>query len=167
LPADYDSLAAEALRYLAAQGGPEAVAAFARQRVAGLERRYASRLADAPDDLMTRADVLVEAMTEDGYAASARPVAGGPLHGVQLCQGHCPVGRVAEEFPQFCDAETEAISRLLGVHVQRLATLAGGAHVCTTFIPTAALSRPPAGSGTPEPAPALDLENPTPERASR
>ena len=43
---------------------------------------------------------------------------------------------VAAEFPQFCEAETEAFSRLLGVHVQRLATLAHGDHVCTTFVPT-------------------------------
>ena len=136
LPADYDELAGQALRYLAAHGGPDAVAAFARERVQGLESRYATRLAAAGDDVVARAAILVEAMTEDGFAASARPVGAGSLTGVQLCQGHCPVGRVAEEFPQFCDAETEAISRLLGVHVQRLATLAGGAHVCTTFIPT-------------------------------
>ena len=45
----------------------------------------------------------------------------------------------AREFPQFCDAETDAFSRLLGVHVQRLATLAHGDHVCTTFVPTPAL----------------------------
>jgi predicted ArsR family transcriptional regulator len=67
----------------------------------------------------------------------ARPVGqGGPLAGVQLCQGHCPMQHVAAQFPQFCEAETEAFSRMLGVHVQRLATLAGGEHVCTTFIPT-------------------------------
>jgi predicted ArsR family transcriptional regulator len=163
----YDELAAQALRYLDEHGGPDAVAAFARERVAGLESRYATRLADAGQDVAARADVLVDAMSEDGFAASARPVAAGALHGVQLCQGHCPVGRVAEEFPQFCDAETEAISRLLGVHVQRLATLAGGAHVCTTFIPTTALSRVTASPGTPDRAAALDLENPKPERASR
>jgi predicted ArsR family transcriptional regulator len=57
---------------------------------------------------------------------------------VQLCQGHCPVQHVAAQFPQFCDAETDAFSRLLGVHVQRLATLAHGEHVCTTFIPLSA-----------------------------
>jgi hypothetical protein len=45
------------------------------------------------------------------------------------------VQHVAAEFPQFCEAETEAFSRLLGVHVQRLATLAHGDHVCTTFVP--------------------------------
>ena len=55
---------------------------------------------------------------------------------VQLCQGHCPVQHVASEFPQLCEAETEAFGRLLGVHVQRLATLAHGDHVCTTFVPT-------------------------------
>jgi len=63
-------------------------------------------------------------------------VGAGGLTGVQLCQGHCPVQQVAAEFPAFCEAETDAFSRLLGVHVQRLATLAGGHHVCTTFVPT-------------------------------
>ncbi|MEP6649570.1 MAG: helix-turn-helix domain-containing protein [Lapillicoccus sp.] len=167
LPADYDEVAVQALRYLAEHGAPDAVADFARERVAGLETRYATRLATAGDDRTARADLLVEALTEDGFAASARPVVAGSLTGVQLCQGHCPVGRVAEEFPQFCDAETEAISRLLGVHVQRLATLAGGAHVCTTFIPTTAVIRHGTVPGTPETHNALDLETPTPERASR
>ncbi|WP_252973947.1 helix-turn-helix transcriptional regulator [Janibacter melonis] len=66
-----------------------------------------------------------------------RPTGGaGGLAGVQLCQGHCPVQHVAAEFPDFCEAERESFSRLLGVHVQRLATLAQGDHVCTTFVPT-------------------------------
>jgi predicted ArsR family transcriptional regulator len=43
---------------------------------------------------------------------------------------------VATEFPQLCDAETAALGRLLDVHVQRLATIAHGDGVCTTFIPT-------------------------------
>jgi len=48
-----------------------------------------------------------------------------------------PVRDVAGEFHELCDAETQAISRLVGVPVQRLATLAGGEHVCTTHIPIA------------------------------
>lgn len=55
---------------------------------------------------------------------------------MQLCQGHCPVGQVAGRFPELCEAETDAFSRLLGIHVQRLATLAHGDHVCTTYVPT-------------------------------
>ena len=43
---------------------------------------------------------------------------------------------MAHEFPQLCEAETAAISRVLGRHVQRLATIAHGDGVCTTCIPT-------------------------------
>lgn len=140
LGSDYDHLAGQAVRFLAAAAGPEAVEAFAQQRAAELESRYAGPLSAADDTPDARAQALVDALTDDGYSASARTVGqpGAPtrLTGIQLCQGHCPVQHVAAEFPQFCDAETEAFSRLLGVHVQRLATLAHGDHVCTTFIPT-------------------------------
>lgn len=145
LEAGYDSLAVEVLRYLSAHAGPDAVADFARTRTAVVEQRYAAALAAAGNDTTTRAQALVGVLTEDGFAATARPVSTGTstgtrtatqLTGIQLCQGHCPVQHVAEEFPAFCEAETEAFSRLLGVHVQRLATLARGHHVCTTFVPT-------------------------------
>lgn len=133
---DYDDVATSALRFLAEHAGAEAVGEFARERSADLERRYSVQLAAAGDDVTARADALAAALIADGFAASTRPVGQGtPLAGVQLCQGHCPVQHVAAEFPQFCDAETDAFSRLLGVHVQRLATLAHGEHVCTTFIP--------------------------------
>jgi predicted ArsR family transcriptional regulator len=165
LRTDYEGLAADSLRFLADTAGPDAVAAFARERMSGLEARYASRLAAAGDDPAARAEVLVEAMSEDGFAASARPVGAGALTGIQFCQGHCPVGRVAEQFPALCDAETEAISRLLGVHVQRLATLSRGAHVCTTFIPTAAVTRANLNQGTPERVPSLHIETRSDEQS--
>ena len=53
----------------------------------------------------------------------------------QLCHGHCPVLDVASGHPELCEAETRVISRIIGAPVQRLATLAQGAHVCTTHIP--------------------------------
>jgi hypothetical protein len=43
---------------------------------------------------------------------------------------------VAEKFPELCEAETEVFARLLGTHVQRLATIAHGDGVCTTCIPS-------------------------------
>ena len=138
---DYDDVATAALRFLAAHAGAEAVGEFVRERTAELEKRYAAQLAASGNDVATRAEALATALTADGFAASTRPVrAGTPLAGVQLCQGHCPVQHVAAQFPQFCDAETDAFSRLLGVHVQRLATLAHGEHVCTTFIPLSTIS---------------------------
>ena len=75
---------------------------------------------------------LAAIFTAQGYAASTRDL---PV-GEQLCQQHCPVSHVAHEFPQLCEAETEAISRVLDTHVQRLATIAHGDGVCTTFVPT-------------------------------
>jgi predicted ArsR family transcriptional regulator len=143
LESDYDHLSTEVLRFLARESGEDAVRRFAEQRVGEVEQRYAAELAAAGTDTAARVDGLVAALTRDGFAASARPM-GEPgsqsrLTGIQLCQGHCPVQHAAREFPQFCDAETDAFSRLLGVHVQRLATLAHGDHVCTTFVPTPAI----------------------------
>jgi predicted ArsR family transcriptional regulator len=126
----YDDLAALALRFLAETGGDEAVMEFARRRVAFVERDYAAVIAE--DATLSPAEALAKVFTAEGYAASVRDL---PI-GDQLCQQHCPVSHVAHEFPQLCEAETEAIGRVLGTHVQRLATIAHGDGVCTTCIPT-------------------------------
>lgn len=132
----YDDLAVSALRFMAAEHGQPAVDAFARARVADLEARYAPRVAEAGSGTPERVEALARALSDDGYAASSRPVGhGAETAATQLCQGHCPVQHVAAEFPELCEAETQAFSRLLGVHVQRLATLAHGEHVCTTHVP--------------------------------
>ncbi|MGV9276246.1 helix-turn-helix transcriptional regulator [Streptomyces griseosporeus] len=126
----YDKLAADALRWIAEQeGGSEAVAAFARARIAAQAASYRRAVEGADPDQRTEA--LARALSADGYAATARSA---PV-GEQLCQHHCPVAHVAEQFPQLCEAETEFFAELLGTHVQRLATIAHGDGVCTTFIP--------------------------------
>jgi len=127
----YDDLAAGALRFLAETAGAEAISAFAARRVADLEDRYRDRVNAVPEP--DRPAALADALSADGYAASARPAPGGI--GEQVCQHHCPVAHVAEQFPQLCEAETAAFARLLGTHVQRLATIARGDGVCTTYVP--------------------------------
>ena len=127
----YDDLAVDALRFLEETGGDAAVMAFARKRVAGIEDSY-DEIATAEPGLEA-SEALARALTQGGYAASVRQ---GPV-GEQLCQQHCPVSHVAHEFPQLCEAETEVISKVLGRHVQRLATIAHGDGVCTTCIPSA------------------------------
>jgi predicted ArsR family transcriptional regulator len=127
----YDDLAAGALRFLAETAGAEAISAFAARRVADLEDRYRDQVSGAPAE--ARPAALAEALSADGYAASAQPAPGGA--GEQVCQHHCPVVHVAEQFPQLCEAETAAFARLLGTHVQRLATIARGDGVCTTYVP--------------------------------
>ena len=147
----YDDLATSALRFLERTYGPQAVAEFARQQVAETERRYAPVVAQA-GDLRTRVQALADALSGDGYAAAAgpAPVLGSTApantgagitkaanvvgNGEQICQHHCPVAHVAAEFPQLCEAETEAFGRLLGTPVRRLATIAHGDGICTTHV---------------------------------
>jgi predicted ArsR family transcriptional regulator len=161
-PHAYDDLALTALRFVAAHGGPDAVRDVAEQQLAGLEERCSTaveRAATTSTAPVDRAQVLAEALTAEGYAASASAISSGG----QLCQHHCPVAHVAAEFPQLCEAETAVIGRLVGTHVQRLATIAHGDGVCTTHIPgnTSRVQRPvpteraahrrPAPSPTPQP----------------
>jgi predicted ArsR family transcriptional regulator len=126
----YDDLAIEALEFLATTAGPDAVTRFSEARMAQSEQRYQEQIASAGPD-STPAQALAAALSDDGYVASTLPSA----IGEQLCQHHCPVAHVAERFPQICEVETAAFSRLLGVHVQRLATIAHGDGVCTTHVP--------------------------------
>ncbi|MER6144538.1 ArsR family transcriptional regulator [Streptomyces sparsogenes] len=130
----YDKLAVDALRWIeqsagGGEAGREAVAAFARARLAAQAAAYREAVEAA--EPQSRAQALARALSADGYAATARSA---PV-GEQLCQHHCPVAHAAERFPQLCEAETEVFSQLLGTHVQRLATIAHGDGVCTTFIP--------------------------------
>lgn len=127
-------LAADALRQLRELGGDDAVHEFARRRM----RAITDRLPVEPDQRPSAtADSLAQALTDAGYAASARTVG----NGVELCQHHCPVAHVAAEFPELCEAERSAFAELLGTHVQRLATIANGDPVCTTHVPTGATTR--------------------------
>ncbi len=126
----YDDLAVSALRYLGEVAGEEGVSAFARRRAEDLVDRQRARV-PVGAELDRRLAALAEGLADEGYAAS---VAGGD-GGVQLCQHHCPVSHAAAEFPQLCEAETEAFERLLGTHVLRIATIAHGDGVCTTLVP--------------------------------
>ena len=123
----YDDLAVAALKFMSAQSGDQLVASFAQSRAEDIERKASIAISKKSNKSVAIADFL----SEQGYAASIHEK---PM-GEELCQHHCPIAHVASEFPQLCEAETEALSRLLGTHVQRLATIAHGDGVCTTFIP--------------------------------
>ncbi|WP_239101265.1 helix-turn-helix transcriptional regulator [Microbispora amethystogenes] len=131
----YDDLAGSALRFLAERLGGEAVSEFAQAQVSGLVGRLETLMREVPAEQRVR--VLAEALSTEGYAASATATGKG---GEQLCQHHCPVAHVAAAFPQLCEAETEAFARLLGTPVQRLATIANGDGVCTTHVSSPALA---------------------------
>jgi predicted ArsR family transcriptional regulator len=126
----YDDLAVAAMRQLREIGGDDAVRTFARRRIDAI----LSGVTDGPSDVEAKADRVASALTKAGYATSTTPVTG-PIHGIQLCQHHCPVSHVAEEFPELCETEREAFAEILGTHVQRLATIVNGDCACTTHVP--------------------------------
>jgi predicted ArsR family transcriptional regulator len=163
-PHAYDDLALTALRYVAAAGGPDAVRAVAEQQLAGLEQRCSTAVesarAAADGAAVDRAQVLAVALSAEGYAATASAISGGG----QLCQLHCPVAHVAAEFPQLCEAETAVIGRLVGTHVQRLATIAHGDGICTTHIPGQLTLRGGNKAAPARPVPAGRAAHPTPSR---
>jgi predicted ArsR family transcriptional regulator len=123
----YDRLAIDALHYLYHLDGEKALERFA----ASVAEPIALRFEELVPEYETKAEALVGALTAEGFVASLKPLS----TGVQLCQYHCPVAHVATEFPQLCEAETKAFAKILGSHVQRLATIAHGDGVCTTHVP--------------------------------
>ncbi len=123
----YDDLAVAALKFITAQSGPHLVSLFARFRADEMGRRAEPILAKNKN----LSAGLAEFLNQEGYATTVAP----RELGEELCQHHCPIAHVAAEFPQLCEAETELFSKVLGTHVQRLATIAHGDGVCTTFVP--------------------------------
>ncbi|WP_096866821.1 helix-turn-helix transcriptional regulator [Mycolicibacterium houstonense] len=126
----YDDLAVAAIRQLREIGGKEAVRTFARRRMDTI----LAGVTEGSGGVAETADRVADALTRAGYATTTTPV-DGPIHGVQICQHHCPVSHVAEEFPELCETESEAFAEILGTHVQRLATIANGDCACTTHVP--------------------------------
>jgi predicted ArsR family transcriptional regulator len=130
----YDDLAAAAMRQLREIGGEDAVQTFARQRIDAILADVAPADSAEDADVEAAAERVANALTKAGYVATTTRV-GGPIHGVQICQHHCPVSHVAEEFPELCETEQQAMAEVLGTHVQRLATIVNGDCACTTHVP--------------------------------
>jgi predicted ArsR family transcriptional regulator len=126
----YDDLAVSALKFMA-KSDKRLVQEFANARAQDIAQRAAKKIG-AKKSITEKSKALAEFLTADGFAANSHTQG----LGEELCQNHCPIAHVAAQFPELCEAETAAFSELLGTHVQRLATIAHGEGVCTTFIPT-------------------------------
>ena len=130
----YDDLASAAMRQLREIGGDDAVRIFARRRVDAILDGVTPQDPFDGESVEGTAGRVADAFTRAGYVTTMTRV-GGPLQGIEICQHHCPVSHVAQEFPELCEVEQQAISEVLGTHVQRLATIANGDCACTTHVP--------------------------------
>lgn len=134
---DYLEIATLALNQIADTRGEAGIVEFAQRRFAKMEAKYQPLVDAAGDDVAARSKALAAALNADRFVATSKSLnAGSAMAAEQLCQGHCPIQELATTFPEFCDAETEVFSRLIGVDVRRLSTMASGGHVCTTHVPT-------------------------------
>lgn len=127
-PQGYRWFADELLQAIAALDGPEKIDLVFQRVGDRLAARYRPRTEgkDAQDRLQEVAKIL----TELGFDAAAMPVE----HGFCLCDGNCPVLKIAERYPQVCAMELRLISTLLGKDVQRTEYRLGGAPVCTHLV---------------------------------
>lgn len=126
----YDDLAISALRFISGKN-PTFVKEFAQNRADDLEKKILKKFEKSKDKPKALADFL----TDEGYSATISKTNHKFGAGHEMCQHHCPIAHVAAEFPALCEAETAVFSKTLGTHVQRLATIAHGDGVCTTYIP--------------------------------
>ena len=125
-----ESLALTAVKFMSSVAGTSSVRAFAEKLSQDFEARHAD-IATLPS-IEERTAALAQALNDEGFAATVTPGLG---DSTQICQHNCPISDIAGEFHDVCDAETEAFSRMTGVHVTRLATIAQGNAVCTTLVP--------------------------------
>ncbi|WP_278264539.1 metalloregulator ArsR/SmtB family transcription factor [Nocardia sp. AG03] len=144
----YDDLAGAAIRQLGEIGGDAAITEFARKRVRVIVDGIEPVAEHSAPEIEAKVSEIAEAFADAGFAATTRQVGAG----VQICQHHCPVAHVAEEFPQLCDAELDAFRDLLGTHVQRLATIANGDCACTTHVPLVAVQKTASTPSAAQPA---------------
>jgi predicted ArsR family transcriptional regulator len=128
----YDDLAISALRFMANKDA-NFVKEFAQNRADDLEKKIVKKFEKSKDKVKALADFL----SDEGYSATINKTSHKYGMGYEMCQHHCPIAHVAAEFPDLCEAETAIFSKTLGTHVQRLATIAHGDGVCTTYIPLA------------------------------
>ena len=132
----YDDLAVSVLKFISKDGDRTQVVEFAKSRANDIYKSAEPRVS-TKKTLTEKSKALANVLSEAGFAANVHSQG----IGEELCQNHCPIAHVAAEFPELCEAETEAFSRILGTHVQRLATIGRGDGVCTTFIPNKNLQK--------------------------
>ena len=124
------SIALSAVKFLEQTAGEQAVVDFATAIAQAFAEKH-SHISEC-ETVEERVEALVAALNVDGYASD---ITQGVSDSTQICQHNCPIGDVAAEFPQMCEAERAMFSDLLGVHVTRLATIAKGNSICTTMVP--------------------------------
>ncbi len=130
----YQNLAQDAVDFIYQIKGKDGVREFAKNRAKIVYENY-SRQIEKHKTIDKKVEALTNVLSKEGFAATFDKGAG-PTHTIQLCQHNCPIAHVAETHNEFCEAELETFSELLGVNVTRLSTIANGGNICTSLVST-------------------------------
>lgn len=133
----YDELALLAIEELIKAGGPDAIRRIAESRFEGVRADFEERLAADPE--LTPVAALTAALDASGYFASSIECG----DGVSVEQRHCPIVRVANRYPELCQAEAAIIAEMLGADVESHDTIAQGQHSCVLRVVSNASTRLP------------------------
>jgi predicted ArsR family transcriptional regulator len=123
-PKRYDRLVMDALAFVEAQGGENAIGQLFAERRRKLTEQYAPRLAGR-----TRAQQVAELaaiLTEQGYMCEWEQCGDEFV----LVEHNCPVDCVARDYPQACEHELKLYEDVLGIPLVRDETLSEGGTCC-------------------------------------
>ena len=120
--------------YALTSQGKDGVREFAKNRAKIVYENYSKQI-EKHKTIDKKVEALTHVLSKEGFAATFDKGAG-PTHTIQLCQHNCPIAHVAETHNEFCEAELETFSELLGVNVTRLSTIANGGNICTSLVST-------------------------------
>ena len=124
-PKRYDRLVMDALAFVEAQGGAEAIDQLFSMRRRQLTEQYAPRIAGK-----RRAEQVAELaaiLTEQGYMCEYEQL---PDGGFALIEHNCPVDCVARDYHQACEHELKLYEDVLGLPLVREETISQGGSCC-------------------------------------
>lgn len=133
----YDELALIAIEELIKVGGPDAIRRIAETRFEGVRNDFEARLVADPE--LTPVAALTQALDASGYFASSIECG----DDISVEQRHCPIVRVANKYPELCQAEAAIIAELLGADVEDHDTIAQGQHSCILRVVSSASTKLP------------------------
>jgi len=123
-PRAYESIALDALGYVAATGEAQIELLF-EQRARRLAAQYQSCLSGA--SVEERVALLAGLLNDQGYMCEWERADDGSI---MLTEHNCPIDCVARAFPQACECELRLYEELIGAPLAQISTIAGGSARC-------------------------------------
>jgi predicted ArsR family transcriptional regulator len=124
-PKRYDRMAMDALAFVEARGGPEAIDQLFAERRRLLTTQYAPRLIGK--NRVEQVTELAAILTEQGYMCECEQLPNGEL---VLIEHNCPVDCVARDYRQACEHELKLYEDILGIPLVREELISEGGSCC-------------------------------------